>query len=333
MSQETELKLCVHPLDLPRLLAHPLLSAAAPHTGRLHNTYFDTAGLALMRRRMAVRERLTGTQTLLTVKTAGQSSGGLSRRGEWEAPTTPGALDFAALVDDAAMRRELVALAPQLVPVFQTDFVRRRWLLEQGGAQVEVALDEGLITSAARPEAPADPILELELELKSGAVGALFELALALVEGPPDGAGGLRLHPADRSKAERGYALFRGAGPADPEPPQAPAPGLSPLAVFNRQALDALTRLQPPSASGCRDTATASGQARAAVQQLLAAFAAAGPQLPPAFAEHWTARWHALALALEGAPPDAVAQLESPAQAKQVLTFMRDLLALPATPA
>ena len=96
---ETELKLSLAAHDVPRLLAHPLL-AAPPRTERLLNTYFDTPDLALKALRMAVRERLVGERTLLTVKTAGHSVNGLTQRSEWEGPTTPGALDFAALVDE-----------------------------------------------------------------------------------------------------------------------------------------------------------------------------------------------------------------------------------------
>jgi len=76
---ETELKLTLVEQDLPRLLTHPLL-ATGDSTQRLLNTYFDTPDLALQQRRMAVRERLAGAQWLLTVKTAGQSEHGLSRR-------------------------------------------------------------------------------------------------------------------------------------------------------------------------------------------------------------------------------------------------------------
>jgi inorganic triphosphatase YgiF len=117
MPQETELKLALHPHDLPRLLAHPLLVAQAPRRERLRNTYFDTAALTLMQQRLAVRERQVGRRTLLTVKTAGHSVGGLSQRGEWEAPTQPGRFDFAALVNDTTLAQQLTALAPQLVPV------------------------------------------------------------------------------------------------------------------------------------------------------------------------------------------------------------------------
>jgi inorganic triphosphatase YgiF len=110
---ETELKLSLQAQDLPCLLAHPLLSTSGSRQ-RLLNTYFDTPELALQQAHMAVRERLSGDQWLLTVKTAGQSTGGLSRRQEWEGPTTPGALQFDQLLDDTALSQTLMALRPRL---------------------------------------------------------------------------------------------------------------------------------------------------------------------------------------------------------------------------
>lgn len=205
MAQETELKLLLDAQHLPRLLAHPLLAAHVPHREHLRNTYFDTAALALKHQRIAVRERQAGGLTLLTVKTAGHSVGGLSQRNEWEAPTEPGRFDFMSLVDDAALASQLTALAAQLVPVFQTDFVRRSWWLAHGGAQVEVALDEGFISAGGARE----PLLELELELKSGPAAALTDLARVLSQSEAgDTEPSPWLHPSDRSKAERGLDLF-----------------------------------------------------------------------------------------------------------------------------
>jgi len=217
MPQETELKLSVRAQDLPRLLTHPLLAAQAPRSALLGNSYFDTPALVLMRQRIAVRERHQAGQTLLTVKTAGHSSAGLSRRHEWEAPTTPGRFDFAALVDDPALAQQLGALANELVPVFQTDFRRRSWLLDVQGAVVEVALDQGWIKVPTRTDAPAEPILELELELKQGPESALLVLARQLSEGAT-GSAPLSLVPSDRSKAERGYDLFLNGGAAAQQP-------------------------------------------------------------------------------------------------------------------
>ena len=203
MAQETELKLSLSAAVLPRLLSHPWLAApAAPQ--RLLNTYFDTPNLALQSRRMAVRERLAGEQWFLTVKTAGSSTGGLSRRQEWEGPTSPGALDFEALVDDTTLATDLMALRPALQPLFATDFERQRWVIAHAGARIEVALDQGRIHVPGTPL--SEPLLELELELLEGPESALTSLADAL-RAAQDGA--LTLTPADTSKAQRGMALWQ----------------------------------------------------------------------------------------------------------------------------
>jgi len=213
MTTETELKLSLAPEAVEALLQHPLL-AAAPRRQHLSNTYFDTDDLALTRQKVAVRERRVGDttqdeQTLLTVKTAGESQQGLSRRREWEAPTQPGRFDFAALVDDAALAAALTALAAQLVPVFTTDFERLSWRLvvadgladSVANADIEVALDRGAILVNRRGRTARTPICELELELKSGDAAALMTLAEQLQTATP-------LTPTDESKAARGYALF-----------------------------------------------------------------------------------------------------------------------------
>ncbi|MEY5028172.1 MAG: hypothetical protein RLZ63_487 [Pseudomonadota bacterium] len=202
MSQETELKLTLDAAELAHLLAHPLLRTPT-QTQRLLNTYFDTPTLELQARRMAVRERLAGQQWLLTVKTAGTSTGGLSRRQEWEGPTTPGALDFAGLVSDADLAAELMALREKLKALFRTDFERQRWVLSHAEARIEVALDQGHITVPGTQA--SEPILELELELLSGPEVALLSLAEALRQTPTQT---LALTPSDASKAQRGMALW-----------------------------------------------------------------------------------------------------------------------------
>ena len=203
MAQETELKLSLNAQDLNRLLGHPLLAEPAPPQ-HLLNTYFDTPDLALQQRRMAVRERLAGTQWLLTVKTAGSSVGGLSRRQEWEGPTTPGALDFSTLVQDPALAAELMVLRPRLQSLFRTDFARQRWVMRHAGARIELALDQGHIHVPGT--ALTEPLLELELELLDGPDTALLVLAEALRQTP---SGPIALTPSDTSKAQRGLALWQ----------------------------------------------------------------------------------------------------------------------------
>jgi inorganic triphosphatase YgiF len=202
---ETELKLGLFEADLPRLLSHPLL-AMPSSAQRLLNHYFDTPDLALQQRRMAIRERLAGDQWLLTVKTAGQSQNGLSRRQEWEGPTTPGALAFDTLVSDTALAADLMTLRPHLTALFCTDFERHRWVIFHADAQIEVALDQGLIHVPGTDR--QETLLELELELLSGPESALMALADVLRQTP---LGLVALTPSDASKAQRGMALWRQA--------------------------------------------------------------------------------------------------------------------------
>jgi inorganic triphosphatase YgiF len=303
MPQETELKLELHPDDLPRLHAHPLLGQA-PRRERLFNTYFDTSTLTLRAQRLAVRERRVGRRTLLTVKTAGTSVGGLSRRGEWEAVCRPGRFDFAALVDDEALAQQLQCVAWQLVPVFRTDFTRRSWTLSHGGAVVEVALDQGAITTGNAQGHRRQAILELELELLSGPVDALLDLAHTLALGPSgQAAQGLRLLPAQRSKAERGYALFTGERlqPRKAEP-LALGAQMVPVQAFQAAALNCLAHLQAneagvllPGPEGGVPDPEFVHQARVALRRLRTGLRLFRAHLPRRFVAHWAAEWKTLA--------------------------------------
>lgn len=305
MAQETELKLLLQPQDLPRLLAHPLLAGTAPQRLRLLNTYFDTADLALMRQRIAVRERRVGRRTLLTVKTAGTSVGGLSRRGEWEGPTRPGQPDFAALVDDTALAQQLTTLRPRLLPLFRTDFARRRWRLTHTGADIELALDEGTIrTDGPTGQTPRQtPLLELELELLSGPVAALWSLAQAL-SCEAAGCEGLWLFPSDRSKAERGLALYRGEVPQPQRAqPSALRPGMHPVAAFRTAAQEALAQWQAnlqgllPPQDALPDPEFIH-QARVALRRLRTALRLFREHLPADFVSRWSGFWQDTARAL-----------------------------------
>ena len=204
MATETELKLGIAPDSVDALLRHPLLGACA-NFQHLANTYFDTEDLTLAREKVAVRQRRVDNQTLLTVKTAGHSVGGLSHRQEWEAPSSPGAFDFVGLVSDPVLAASLTSLAAQLVPVFTTDFDRLSWSIPVNDSHeeslVEVALDRGVIEVNRQGRHTSSPICELELELKRGHPDALLTLAQQLQQQ-------LALEPLDESKAARGYALF-----------------------------------------------------------------------------------------------------------------------------
>jgi len=202
MAMEIELKLALGGSGARRLAAHPRLAGLHARHETLTNTYYDTPAGDLERHRMALRLRRTPYHIIQTLKTAGEGSGGLSSRGEWEWPVSEHALDLAgleALPPMQALGREvLFALEPR----FATDFARTRWLVEEGEATIEVALDQGEIHAGQQRVA----IDELELELKQGAPDTLWRFAEALAES-------VALRPANASKAGRGAALRDGRWP------------------------------------------------------------------------------------------------------------------------
>ncbi|MDO9053662.1 MAG: CHAD domain-containing protein [Gallionella sp.] len=202
MSMETELKLRITPEHLARLRRHPLFRThqiSAPVTRHLHNIYYDTPKLDLHNKEMALRLRRAGGRWLQTLKGGGSGRAGLHQRNEWEAPVALARLDFSVLQASVLKTYLPPRLRNKLKSVFVTDFYRTSRLLEWRGAQIEVCMDHGVVKTAQH----STPICEVELELKSGAVLQLYELALALLEIVP-----LELETV--SKAEQGFRLLSG---------------------------------------------------------------------------------------------------------------------------
>jgi len=198
MAQEIELKLAVPDIALAVVAAWLDANGAPQGEGTLLNVYLDTPARDLAQARAALRLRRKGERWLQTLKTAGNSQGGLATRNEWEMGIAGEAVELDAFPDEA--RTLLAPLANRLAPVFRTDFVRRTWLIAEGNARIEAALDTGSITAGDRNER----IQEVELEWLSGdnaqAGNTLQALARRLQAVAP-------LTPSDLSKAARGYRL------------------------------------------------------------------------------------------------------------------------------
>jgi triphosphatase len=202
MPVETELKLRIAPKQLGILKRHALLRAhqlARPVTRRLYNIYYDTPKLELQQSGMALRLRRSGKQWLQTLKGGGGVQGGLHRRNEWEMPVSGPALDFS--LPQVAEWKDLLPqrMRKKLQPVFVTDFLRNSRMLSWQGAEIELCMDQGEIST----EHLRTPICELELELKSGEPRQLFELALAILDIVP-------FELESVSKAEQGFRLMSG---------------------------------------------------------------------------------------------------------------------------
>lgn len=193
MGQEIELKLSIQQAAIDAFTSHPVLSGVSNTEEQLENQYFDTADQQLTQAGIALRLRRTSNGWVQTLKTQGTNVGGLHQRNEWEMAVPAAQLDmslFPEQVLPAALKKA------QLEPMFTTHFNRQRWLVDYQSSQVEVVLDVGEVRSGEQTE----EISEVELELKTGGLPALLDLAHQLTEQIP-------MMPSDLSKAERGHRL------------------------------------------------------------------------------------------------------------------------------
>ncbi len=213
---ETELKITLTPTEAARLRRHPALAelrADPRRTERLVSIYVDTADHALARAGIALRLRRIGRRWVQTVKSRRTAGGaGLYSQDEVESPAPGGrlVLDGPDPTGIHAAIAEAAGDAP-LAPVFETRVERVSERLRlPGGALVELALDRGEVVAG---EARA-PILEAEIELAEGEVGAIFALARRLFPTGP-------VRFATANKAALGYRLAReGASAAGVAPPK-----------------------------------------------------------------------------------------------------------------
>jgi inorganic triphosphatase YgiF len=172
---------------------------------RLTSTYYDTPDAALKERGLTLRVRDQGGHFLQTVKEGDLASGDLLSRGEWEDAVAEDRPDPGAAQSG---RRLPEGAAADLRPFFVTEVTRTIFAVEPlPGAAIEAAVDEGEIRAVASDR--AEPISEVELELKAGGAAALYDLAAQLLEVAP-----LRIET--RSKSERGYRLAECGDAAPP---------------------------------------------------------------------------------------------------------------------
>ena len=205
---EIELKLALPATAVEALKLEPLLPrprGQRKSVQKLDNVYFDTPDHQLAEARVGLRLRKQGRRWLQTVKSGGSSQSGLHQREEIEFPVSGKTLAWEPLAGTPFMA-VLEPLRDRLTAQFRTLFTRdRRLLTGPSGAEIEAAIDQGDILAGKRHET----ICEIELELKSGPVDDVFDLALALVDRHP-------LVLDNRSKAERGDALARSTPLASP---------------------------------------------------------------------------------------------------------------------
>jgi inorganic triphosphatase YgiF len=205
---ELELKFEVPPQHREALASQ--LRAHGAREVRLQASYFDTPDGLLAKNRMSLRLRNEGGEWVQTVKSEGTSA---VHRLEHNVPRTSSdgripALDLTLHGGSSAgkaLSKCLGDTGTSLVERFTTDVSRLLVTGERDGATLELALDGGAIHAGERQL----PLCELELELKSGEPGVLWNVAREWVL--PQG-----FWLSTLAKAQRGASLAEGAkhGPA-----------------------------------------------------------------------------------------------------------------------
>jgi len=183
------------------MTAQSLTAVAMPGGGGrqvLDARYFDTPTYCLQKAELAYRIRREGEQWVATVKGGGLSSGGLHERQEWNIVVHDAQPDI-TVFQGTDIGKKLIELVggQSLEPIIITKFERRTLdIIMPDHSQIEVAADQGTIVAGSGNT----PILEVELELKSGKPSALLRLGAALAREFP-------LLPESDSKFYRGLKL------------------------------------------------------------------------------------------------------------------------------
>lgn len=228
-SSETELKFQLGQGALDSLSRHPAL-AVPGRRSRLRSVYFDTPEHDLRNSGFSLRVREKDGAFVQTLKS--RKGSGVFDRDEWETGVDGDRPDPAVLAETPAAR-VLNGSIDRLTPVFETSVERTVHMWSQGGATIEVALDQGQVIAQDQTA----PLQELELELREGAPEALFRLAGELAR---DAAMTLSF----QSKAERGYRLAGHEGAAAILAERAAITGETTAgAAFRQIARDCLTQI------------------------------------------------------------------------------------------
>ena len=278
---ETELKIALDPATAARLGRGAVagLREGPRRRERLVSIYVDTADHALAAAGIALRLRRIGRRWVQTVKRGRRAGGaGLFSHEEIEIPAPGGrlALDGPDPSGAIAAIRAAAGEAP-LQPVFETRVDRASERLRLAGGLVELALDRGEVVAG---EARAG-ILEAEIELVEGEVGAVFAAARALFPGGP-------VCFATANKSALGYRLARGEGAPGPAGPRharpvAFGPGASLETVARDVLRDCFAQIsQNVAIVLAGDDIEGPHQLRVGLRRLRTALAVFGPSLGPA---------------------------------------------------
>ena len=162
---------------------------------RMESTYFDTPHHALSAGRMTLRLRKENEESVCTLKTPLPDGS----RGEWECAAADIESGIAALLASGAPALLQELTAQGVVPVCGACFTRHAIDLPTEDGTAELALDKGSLSGGGKEI----PLVEVEIELKSGSEEAACRLAAELAKT-------YGLQPESKSKFRRAMDLVQG---------------------------------------------------------------------------------------------------------------------------
>jgi len=175
---EIELKLrCIHPEKISDIYEIPLLSSIkdAWQKKKVHSIYYDTADNVFLNSGIIFRTRSEDNNWIQTLKIAGNSNGGFTRRREYNVAIQDGKPDL-SILKDSNLKNFIKDTKSkyELLPIFETNFDRSVALYNYEGRSVlEISVDVGSIIAKDKSE----NFCEVEIELKEGNVSCILKLA------------------------------------------------------------------------------------------------------------------------------------------------------------
>lgn len=207
---EIEVKFRMTARGMAKVLSSPFLQGQGDAQAHdLRSVYFDTSTHDFFKSGIILRVRYRdGAAPVLSLKTSA-AAGRNFARGEFEVPCPDGQPSLERFEPALAEKLADLTSGRCLVRQFETAVKRRVFTLREGASLIEAACDEGTILAGSARE----PLIELELELKSGDAADLFTLSERMASSLP-------LTLDFSSKSQRGFVLSRSElpRPAKPRP-------------------------------------------------------------------------------------------------------------------
>ena len=311
MEKEIELKLEMTGESADQIEASGLL-VGEPKITQQKSIYFDTPDGKLRKAGLSLRIRQSDGKRIQTVKANRGSAAGLFARSEWEQSVN----DDVPILDDSAPIRALLGEATDdITSIFEVRIDRYTWLMNEGGTLIELVMDRGEAVVCERRSS----ICEIELELKSGALAALFSLARKIDTAAPARLGVL-------TKAERGHRLTRPLETVAKAEPVELADHISTEEAFRTVVNSCIRHFRLNEAIFLEDrNAAALHQSRVAIRRLRSAFSVFKPMIGNAGAEFGEGfRWLASELG-DARNLDVLLERARPGQLRDRIVVAREI--------